>query len=170
MPARQTGRGGSDSRGANASFFHRLVTLSVYWSIPLVAVGVVVWLAIDAFTVSPEAGARSLCAALLPVLMASYIRWVKSDWLAVLDRLPNASLMVGAAVATIAILTVISASSGSHIVPQFAISFGFCTMLLARTDIDDRGAAEDLIDLKLLHVFFGVAIALTFYGLFRLKG
>ena len=142
----------------------------VYWSMPVVAVGVVGWLAVDAFTVSGETGARSLCAALLPVLVASYIRWVRSEWLKILDRLPNAALMVGAAVSTIAILTVISASAGSHIVPQFAISFGFCTMLLARTDVNDRGNIEEIVDIKLLNIFFGVAIALAFYGLFRLKG
>lgn len=170
MPERESGSTHGGSLGEQSSVFIKLVTDVVYWSVPAAAVGVVVWLAYDAFTVNAEAGARSLCAALLPVLLACYIRWIRSDWLKILDRLPDVGLALGAAVATIAVLTVISAGPGSRVVPQFAITFAFCTMLIARTDITDRTAPPGDHDIKLLHMFFGVAIALCLYGLFRLEG
>jgi hypothetical protein len=171
MPSREnirrTGQSGVGDPGRTLT---DVVVLVVYYSIPVAALGVIGWLAYDAFRVSAVAGARSLCAALLPVLICSYVRWVRSDWLALVDRLPNIGLMIGGAGATIAVLTIIASGPSSRIVPQFTISFSFCVMLLARTDVSERGRSDHLIDEKMLHAFFGVAMALALYGLFALHG
>lgn len=171
MPVRQSATRRPSDPGADiAGIFIQGVVYFVYYSMLVVGLGVIVWLAFDAFQVSAQAGARSLCAALLPVLAGSYLRWVRAEWLQVLLRVPNLGLMAGAAFATIAVLTALSAEEGANVVPQLGISLAFSTMLLARTDIKDEVDDTPLLDEKLVHFFFGIAFALLVYGLFRLEG
>ena len=170
MPKRRqaTDDVGGDALDRTGSAVTRVVVLIVEVGVPVAGLLIMIWLAYDAFQVSAEAGARSLCAALLPMVMAAYLRFVRPDWLATLDKVSNVGIMAGAGVATIAVLTVLSAGEGANVVPQFAISFAFSAMLLVGRggERERRKKSEE----QYLHFVFGIAIALLLYGLFSLEG
>jgi hypothetical protein len=147
-----------------------LVVNGVFFGVLAAGVALAGWLVVDAFRVSASAGTRSLCAVLLPVVASSYLRWVRADWLQKLNDIPNLGLMVGAAAATVALLTALSADPGSKIIPELGISLAFSSMLLARTDVSARAEEMDAPEDKLTHFFFGIAFALLLYGLFTLEG
>lgn len=146
------------------------VVAVVFYGTLAVGVGVAVWLIADAFADTPSAGARALCAALLPVVLSTYLRWMQADWLQVLDRIPSIALMLGAALATVVFIAVLSATPDSKIVPLFGLSLAFSAMLLARTDFSVRHARDLGPDPTLVHFFYGIAFALLVAGLFTLEG
>lgn len=165
--------GGSSSRDPHQETASRLTEMMielVYRVVPFLVIAFMAWLAVDAFRVSVETGMRALCAALLPVLIASYLRWMRPEWLAVLDRVKGLGLMVGAAGATLALLVIVTSDSGSSVLPEFIISFAFSAMLLARTDYLERGKRTPNRDETLLQFFFGISFALLVFGLFYFEG
>lgn len=146
-----------------------LLYFTISYVIPLACIGIIVWLAVDAFSDSVEAGVRSFCAALLPLIIVTYVREMQSKWLDSL-RLPTRAqygLGAGAALAAIVALAVLRSQPESTVTAQlalgFALSFVWLGLPAPKQHID--GPAEAVVVMS-----FIIAFGLSVYVLFTFDG
>ena len=149
-----------------------LVMTAVRIVVPIAVIGLLGWMIVDSFTTSFESGLRSLAAAALPVLVLSYIRQMRSEWLEIVERIPSLGVMVGSALATVALVVLLTAGvDAGGAAPEFAVSLALSTMIIAR-DVGRRQRRQRRAssDETVLNFAFGIALALCLCGVILLPG
>ena len=139
-----------------------LLSWVVVAAIGLGGVGLLAYLVIESFTVSADAGVRSICAAMLPILVVGFLRTVRPNWLRWVRRVGEVPLALGVALLTIIVTTIVTADPQSGTLEELAVSFLLAALWLTQPVSGRRGPFDSMTLAVFFSIAFGLAIALLF--------